>query len=67
MVIAIEAMLSAEPTPRSVDVRTSALAALGIAAADLIGGTLLIDSISWRIKSVVENGGELRLILLQED
>jgi hypothetical protein len=47
-----------------VDVRRSTLAALGIAVGDLIGGEIVVNGVTWRIKSFLENGGELRLILI---
>jgi hypothetical protein len=49
------------------DVRRSALLALAITIADLVDGQLVLDGSTWRIKSVLENGDELRLILLQGD
>jgi hypothetical protein len=50
----------------AVDVRRSALQTLGIAVADLVGGELLLDGATWRVKSVIENGLELRLIVMQD-
>jgi hypothetical protein len=50
----------------AVDLRRSALASLGIAIADLVGGAVLLGVISWRIKTVIENGLELRLIVMQD-
>jgi hypothetical protein len=49
------------------DVRRSALVALGIAFADLIDGELTLNGATWRIKSFLENGHELRLILMRAD
>ncbi len=49
-----------------VDLRRSALLALGIAIADLVGGEVLLGTIAWRIKTVIENGLELRLIVMQD-
>jgi hypothetical protein len=49
----------------AVDVRRSALAAHGIAAADLVGGEVVLGVTAWRIKTVIENGLELRLIVMQ--
>jgi hypothetical protein len=46
------------------DVRRSALVRLGIAARDLVDGELEFNDTAWRIKSVLENGDELRLILM---
>jgi hypothetical protein len=50
----------------AVDLRRSAFAALGIAIADLIGGEFELGGATWRVKSVVENGLELRLIVMQD-
>ena len=50
----------------AVDMRRSAFTALGIAIADLIGGELVLGGASWRIKTVIENGLELRLVVMQE-
>jgi hypothetical protein len=50
----------------AVDVRRSTLAALGIAVADLPGGVVLLGATAWRIKTVIENGFELRLIVMQD-
>jgi hypothetical protein len=47
------------------DVRRRALARLGIAAGDLVDGEIEFNATAWRIKSVVENGDELRLILME--
>ena len=46
------------------DVRRSALNKLGIVFADLIDGEITFGGATWRIKSFVENGDELRLILM---
>jgi hypothetical protein len=50
----------------AVDLRRSALAALSIAVADLVGGAVLLGATSWRIKTVIENGLELRLVVMQD-
>ena len=50
----------------AVDLRRSALTALGIAIADLVGGELVLGGAAWRVKSVIENGLELRLIVMQD-
>jgi formaldehyde-activating enzyme involved in methanogenesis len=50
-----------------VDVRPSALVAHGIDVADLIGGQIVFGATAWRIKTAVENGHELRLIVMQDD
>ena len=46
------------------DVRRSALNNLGIVFADLIDGEIAFGGTTWRIKSFLENGDELRLILM---
>jgi len=51
----------------AVNVRRSALTAHGIALADLVGGRIVFGSTTWRIKTVVENGLELRLVVMQDD
>ena len=51
----------------AVDVRRSALAALGIAVADLVGGRVVFGVTALRIKTVIENGPELRLIVMQDE
>jgi hypothetical protein len=48
------------------DLRRSALQTLGIAVADLVGGELVLGGATWRVKSVIENGLELRLIVMQD-
>jgi hypothetical protein len=50
----------------AVDLRRSAFAALGIAIADLIGGEFELGGATWRVKTVIENGLELRLIVMQD-
>jgi hypothetical protein len=50
----------------AVDLRRSALEPLGIIVADLIGGELVLGGTTWRVKSVIENGLELRLIVMQD-
>ena len=50
----------------AVDLRRSALTALGIAIADLVGGEVALGATAWRIKTVIENGLELRLIVMQD-
>ncbi len=50
----------------AVDLRRSALQTLGITVADLVGGELVLGGATWRVKSVIENGLELRLIVMQD-
>ncbi|MDE2284715.1 MAG: hypothetical protein KGK33_08895 [Hyphomicrobiales bacterium] len=51
----------------AVDVRRSAVVAQGIAVGDLVGGTIVFGTTAWCIKTVIENGLELRLIVMQDD
>ncbi len=51
----------------AVDVRRSAIAAHGIAVSDLIGSQVVLGATAWRIKTVIENGLELRLIVMQDE
>jgi hypothetical protein len=44
--------------------RRSALARIGLLAGDLVDGQIEFNNATWRIKSVLENGNELRLILM---
>ena len=47
------------------DVRRSALVNLGIDFGDLVDGEVAFSDTTWRIKSFLDNGEELRLILVQ--
>ena len=47
------------------DVRRSVLDPLGITLDVLVDGALTFDSATWRIKSFLDNGHEVRLILAQ--
>ena len=49
------------------DVRCSALVRLGIVVSDLVDGEIDFNGATWRIKSFLENGDELRLILMIMD
>jgi hypothetical protein len=51
----------------AVDVRRSSVKAHGLDAAQLVGGQIIFAATAWRIKSVAENGFELRLIVMQDD
>jgi hypothetical protein len=48
------------------DVRRNALVAIGVEVDDLIGGQLALNAVNWRIKSLLENEAEIRLVLMQE-
>ena len=50
----------------AVDLRRSALIALGVAVGDLVNGVVLLGATTWRIKTAIENGLELRLIVMQD-
>lgn len=47
------------------DVRRSTLAKLGLAARDLVDGEVEFGDAAWRIKTVLENADEIRLILIE--
>jgi hypothetical protein len=49
------------------DVRRSLLVRQGIAVKDLLDGDLRFEGVSWQIKSFLDNGDELRLILMAID
>jgi hypothetical protein len=51
----------------AIDVRRSALVSHGITPAVLVGGQIVFATTAWRIKSVIENGIQLRLIVMQDD
>ena len=47
------------------DVRRATLGAIAVEAEHLIDGTLALNGVNWRIKSLLENEAEIRLILMQ--
>ena len=49
------------------DVRRTALMAIGVEPDDLIDAELTLAATTWRIKSLIENETEVRLILMQRD
>jgi hypothetical protein len=49
----------------AVDIRRTTLVAAGINLDDLVDGELALSGATWRIKSLIENEAEVRLILLQ--
>ena len=51
----------------AVDVRRSAIATYGIDIGDVIGAQIVFGVTAWRIKSVIENGQELRFIVMQDE
>jgi hypothetical protein len=57
--------IGVQTTRPAVDVRRSALVRLGVAVRDLVDGEVEFNDTAWRIKSVLENGDELRLILIE--
>jgi hypothetical protein len=48
------------------DVRRAALVSISVEADDLVGATLALNGVSWRIKSLLEGEAEVRLILMQK-
>jgi hypothetical protein len=59
--------ISVQTIQPAADVRRSAIVSLGIVFDDLIDAEIEFGSTVWRIKTVVENGFELRLILIEDD
>ena len=57
-------MIGVQTIRPAADVRRSALVRLGVAFDDLVDGELAFGGETWRIKSFVDNGNELRLILM---
>lgn len=51
----------------AVDVRRTTLLLNSIKFDDLVDAQLSLDGVNWRVKSLIENAGELRLILMQDD
>jgi len=47
------------------DVRRARLAAIGVQLDDLVDANLELNGVNWRIKSLLENEAEIRLILMQ--
>jgi hypothetical protein len=58
-------MIGVQTIRPAADIRRSALVRLGIVFSDLVDGEIAINGTAWRIKSFLENGDELRLILMQ--
>lgn len=57
-------MIGVQTIRPAVDIRCSALVRLGIAFGALVDGEIVFKGSTWRIKSFLENGDELRLILM---
>ncbi len=57
-------MVGVQTVRPAADVRRSALIKLGIVFGDLVDGEIAFNGAAWRIKSFLENGDELRLILM---
>ena len=57
-------MVGVQTVRPAADLRRSALTRQGIAVKDLLDGDLRFDGVSWQIKSFLDNGEELRLILM---
>ena len=60
-------MVGVQTIRPAVDVCRSSLVTHGLDIADLINGRIAFDATIWRIKTVVENGHEVRLIVMQDD
>jgi hypothetical protein len=58
-------MIGVQTIRPAVDVRRSAIVGLGIAFGDLVDAEVAFNGVIWRIKSFLDNGDELRLILMQ--
>jgi hypothetical protein len=50
----------------ALDVRRRSLVTHGIDVANLIGAQIVFGTTIWRTKTVIENGHELRLIVMQD-
>ena len=60
-------MVGVQTIRPAADIRRSALNALGISKKHLLDAQLMFGGASWQIKSLLENGDELRLILMASD
>jgi len=49
----------------AVDVRRTSLVKFGLVTRDLVDGEVEFNDTAWRIKSALENGDEIRLILIE--
>ena len=49
----------------AVDLRRTSLVKFGLVTRDLVDGEVEFNDTAWRIKSVLENGDEIRLILIE--
>ena len=47
------------------DARRTAIAAIGLQLDDLIDARLELSGVNWRIKSILENQADVRLVLMQ--
>ena len=57
-------MIGVQTIRPAADVRRSSLVRLGIVFGDLVDGEIAFNGVTWRIKSFLENGDELSLILM---
>jgi len=60
-------MVGVQTIRPAADIRRSALNALGISKKTLLDAQLTFGGASWLIKTVLENGDELRLVLMASD
>ena len=58
-------MIGVQTIRPAVDVRRSAIVGLGITFGDLVDAEVAFNGATWRIKSFLDNGDELRVILMQ--
>ena len=62
-----ESAIGVQTIRPAADVRRTALVAAGIELDDLVDGQLALAGTTWRIKSLIENEADVRLILMQRD
>ena len=60
-------MVGVQTIRPAADIRRSALNALGVSKKHLLDAQLTFGGASWQIKTILENGDELRLILMASD
>ena len=62
-----ESAIGVQTIRPAADIRRTALVSAGIALDDLIDAQLALASTTWRIKSLIENETDVRLILMKRD
>ena len=60
-------MVGVQTIRPAADIRRSALSVLGVSKKHLLDAQLTFGGASWQIKTILENGDELRLILMASD